>query len=201
MTEESVPSPTTRTRNPYTLWFVVFSFVAPVVLAYFIFYFVDVRSFNNHGELLNPIVEVASLGLMDEDGVVIPEKTLTYKWRFISFVGTECDEACNKRLYEGRQVHRALGKNAHRLLRVIVQLDAPSETLKALIAKEYSDALIMRANEAELQQVLGDSARLRENELYIMDPMGFIMMRFTQDQPSAEIKFDLRKLLKASQIG
>jgi hypothetical protein len=34
-----------------------------------------------------------------------------------------------------------------------------------------------------------------------MDPMGNIMMRFTQDQPIVDFQFDMKKLLKASQIG
>ena len=200
MTEESTQIPP-QTRNPYTLWFVVLSFVLPVALAFFMFFFVEVESFTNNGELLKPMIDVGSLELKDDDGNVIAKKTLTYKWRFISFVGAECDEACNKRLYETRQVHRALGKNGHRLLRMIVQLEPASEPFKDLIAKEYADALLMHGDEAVLQGVMDDKASLRENELYIMDPMGNIMMRFTQDQPSEEIKYDFRKLLKSSQIG
>jgi len=40
-----------------------------------------------------------------------------------------------------------------------------------------------------------------ENEIYIQDPMGYLMMRFTQQQPIQELQFDVKKLLKASQIG
>ena len=42
---------------------------------------------------------------------------------------------------------------------------------------------------------------LQNNETYIMDPMGNVMMRFTQEQPNKEFLYDLKKLLKASQIG
>ena len=45
-----------KKRNPYTVWFVVLAFIAPVALAYIMFFFVDVKSFVNHGEILNPIV-------------------------------------------------------------------------------------------------------------------------------------------------
>ena len=40
-----------KKRNPYTVWFVVIAFVAPVVLAYVMFFFVEVKSFVNHGEI------------------------------------------------------------------------------------------------------------------------------------------------------
>jgi cytochrome oxidase Cu insertion factor (SCO1/SenC/PrrC family) len=46
-----------------------------------------------------------------------------------------------------------------------------------------------------------EGAGIMNNETYIMDPMGNVMMRFTQDQPNKEFLYDLKKLLKASQIG
>jgi len=73
-----------KKRNPYTVWFVVIAFIAPVVLAYIIFFFIDVKSFVNHGEILNPIVHISSFKLTDEDNEIIPQAELTYKWRLIS---------------------------------------------------------------------------------------------------------------------
>lgn len=198
MTEESIQI---KSRNPYTIWFVVASFVLPVVFAYIVFYFVEVTSFTNKGEILNPIVDITSLKLTDDKGEIIPRDTLTYKWRFISFVGSDCDEACNKRLHESRQVYRTLGKNRHRVLRVIVHLAPASETLNSLIDVEYSDALNMNGNASAINAAFGNTSKLDENELYIMDPRGNIMMRFTQEQPMKDIQYDIRKLLKASQIG
>ena len=50
-----------KKRNPYTVWFVVLAFIAPVALAYIMFFFVEVKSFVNHGEILNPIVHIRSV--------------------------------------------------------------------------------------------------------------------------------------------
>ncbi len=198
MTEEIIQN---KSRNPYTIWFVVASFVLPVVLAYIVFYYVEVTSFTNRGEIIKPVVDIASLKLTDEKGEIIPRDTLTYKWRFISFVGSDCDEACNKRLHESRQVYRTLGKNRHRVLRVIVHLAPASEALNRLIDAEYSDSLKMNGDASVINAAFGNTSKLDENELYIMDPRGNIMMRFTQEQPMKDIRFDVRKLLKASQIG
>jgi len=188
-------------KNPYTIWFVVLTFVAPVVLAYVMFFFGNVSSFTNKGEILNPIVDISALKLKDEKNTLIPIKTLTYKWRLISFVGSDCDEACNSRLYDSRQIHKSLAKDQHRVLRMIVHLDPPSEELNKLIDSEYPDALNFFGDEKAIKAALGNSAKIKENEIYIMDPMGNIMMRFTQDQPNKDFQKDLRKLLKASQIG
>ena len=199
--ETQAPDPASRPdRNPYTIWFVVLSFVAPVALAYFVFYFVDVSAFNNHGELLKPVVHVSELKPKDKQGNLVDEKELSFKWRFISFVNSSCDERCRERLIESRQVHKTFGKNQHRIIRVIIELSPADESLAEFIRTELPDVVIMSAEAADVEAVLAN-AKLSDNEIYIQDPMGYLMMRFTQQQPIQELQFDVKKLLKASQIG
>lgn len=188
-------------RNPYTIWFVVLTFVAPVILAYVMFFFGSVDSFTNKGEILNPIVDISALKLKDENDTLIPIKSLTYKWRFISFVGSDCDAGCISRLYDSRQVHKSLGKDQHRVLRMIVHLQAPTDALSRLIESEYPSALNVYGDGKVISEALGETANIEQNEIYIMDPMGNIMMRFTQEQPNKDFQKDMKKLLKASQIG
>jgi len=194
-----------KKRNPYTVWFVVMAFIAPVALAYIMFFFGDVKSFVNHGELLNPIVHIKSFGLTDEKNEVIPQDVLTYKWRLISFVGENCDEKCASRLYDTRQIHSSLGKNQHRLIRMFVHLEPASESLTKLIDETHENVIHVNGNVTNIIEALGnnvhDKIGINNNETYIMDPMGNVMMRFTQDQPNKEFLYDLKKLLKASQIG
>ena len=191
----------TSNKNPYTLWFVVFAFVAPAVVAYLMYFFGEIRSFTNHGEILNPVVDISALKLRDEENQLIARDTLTYKWRIISIVGGDCDEPCNKRIHDMRQIHKSLAKDQHRVLRMIVHLEAPSTELNALISREYPNTLNMYGDEKDISSALGDSARIHQNETYIMDPIGNVMMRFTQDQPNQLLLKDLKKLLKVSQIG
>jgi cytochrome oxidase Cu insertion factor (SCO1/SenC/PrrC family) len=188
-------------KNPYTLWFVVLAFVAPAVLAYVMYFFGDIRSFSNHGEILDPVVDIAALQLKDDKNEVIPRKTITYKWRMISFVGASCDEACNARLYDSRQIHKALGKDQHRVLRMIVHLEPTTVELQQLIEREHPDAINVNGDAQAIMGALGKSAGLKDNVIYIMDPIGNVMMRFTLQQSKKDILTDLRKLLKVSQIG
>lgn len=194
-----------KKRNPYTVWFVVIAFVAPVVLAYVMFFFVEVKSFVNHGEILNPIVHISSFKLTDEANEIIPRAELTYKWRLISFVGRDCDQVCESRLYDTRQIHTSLGKDQHRLIRMFVHLEPAGESLVKLIDTTHENVIHVNGDVNTIKETLGinirDDASITNNEIYIMDPMGNVMMRFTQDQPNKELLFDLKKLLKASQIG
>ncbi len=195
----------TNKRNPYTVWFVVLAFAAPVALAYITFFFVDVKSFVNHGELLNPIVHISAFELKNEKGETIPEKELTYKWRLISFLGKDCNQQCEKRLFDSRQIHTSLGKNQHRLIRMFIHFQSASPSLSKLIENTHEGVTQTYGDIKTISDVLGKNIRkdsgITNNEIYIMDPMGNIMMRFTQDQPNKEFLHDLKKLLKASQIG
>lgn len=194
-----------KKRNPYTVWFVVLAFIAPVALAYIMFFFVDVKSFVNHGEILNPIIHISSFELKDKNNKIIPEKELTYKWRIISFLGKDCDQSCEKRLYDTRQIHISLGKNQHRLMRMFIHLQPASEALSRLITETHPDVIQAYGDEDTIIKVLGENIRndagIKNNETYIMDPMGNVMMRFTQEQPNKDFLYDLKKLLKTSQIG
>ncbi len=194
-----------RKRNPYAVWFVVMAFITPVALAYIIFFFVDVKSFVNHGEILNPIVHIRSFELKNENNEIIPEQELTYKWRIISFLKKDCDQQCETRLYDTRQIHTSLGKNQHRVMRMFVHLQPAADSLSELISNTHTNVIHVNGDEELIIKALGANIRsdagITDNETYIMDPMGNVMMRFTREQPNKDFLYDLRKLLKASQIG
>lgn len=194
-----------KKRNPYTVWFVVMAFIVPVALAYIMFFFVEVKSFINHGEILKPIVHIVDFKLTNDKNELIEKSDLTYKWRLISFLGKDCDETCEARIFDSRQIHASLGKNRHRIYRMFIHLEPPGEALQKLINEKYDSVIRVNGNTQEIIDALGvnvrDDAGITNNETYIMDPMGNVMMRFTQDQPNKEFLYDLKKLLKASQIG
>jgi cytochrome oxidase Cu insertion factor (SCO1/SenC/PrrC family) len=192
-------------KNPYTVWFVVLSFLVPVVLAYIMYFFVDVKSFSNHGEILNPIVSVVDFKLKNESGEVIAKDELTHKWTMISFLGKDCDERCARRLYDTRQIHTSLGKDQDRLRRMFVHLEPAGKELTVLSTKIHPKVMHVNGDNDFIIDALGknihDGMGITSNEVYIMDPLGNVMMRFTQEQPDKDILTDLKKLLKVSQIG
>jgi len=193
-----------RKRNPYTPWFVVISFVAPVVAAYALFFLgVTPPAYSNKGELLAPIIDVDSFALSDDSNNRLDRDAITeHKWHMIYFVGSSCDDACNQTLYNMRQINIAAGKNANRLQRLLVHLETPGEEFQALITKEYPQARHVNASSESIAAALQEvGPQFRANEIYIMDPLGNIMLRFTQEQSYKDILHDLNKLFKVSQIG
>ena len=204
-TEELTPETARGSKkNPYTLWFVVIAFVLPVVGAYTLYFTGYTPSaFTNKGELIQPVVDVEALALVDESNEALLRDDITQrKWQMIYFAGAACDQACNDALYKIRQVNTAVGKNAYRLRRTIVHLDRPDAAFVELIAAEYPQARQLYADrQAVMTALQAIGPRLDANEIYLMDPLGNIMMRFTDDMPGKWLIHDLNKLFKVSQIG
>lgn len=191
-------------KNPYTLWFVVIAFVLPVVGAYILYFTGFTPSgFTNKGELIQPVVDVEALGLMDENSEAVARDDGTArKWNMVYFAGASCDQACNDALYKIRQVNKAVGKHAYRLRRLIVHLEAPDAEFVELIESEYPDARRLYADRDAVMTALQPvQPQLEQNEVYLMDPIGNIMMRFGADMPGKWLIHDLHKLFKVSQIG
>ena len=146
-------------RNPYTPWFVVAAFVVPVVAAYVLFFLgVTPPAFSNRGELLDPIIDIGSFALTDENNQTLSrDDIVVHRWHMILFAGVSCDDACNQALYNLRQINIAVGKNAPRVRHTIVHTEVPDEAFRELIENEYPDARRVYSNsqtvEAALQQV------------------------------------------------
>lgn len=191
-------------RNPYTLWLVVIAFVAPVLLAYGLYFLgISPPAYNNNGELLNPILDVGEFALSNGQGEVIAREDITqHKWQLVYFAGSHCDEACNKTLLNLRQINKAVGKNEYRLRRLIVHLDQADETFLALINSEYPEALHAYAERDVILSALAPvNPDIASNEVYLIDPLGNIMMRFSSELGFKDVLHDLNKLFKVSQIG
>jgi cytochrome oxidase Cu insertion factor (SCO1/SenC/PrrC family) len=191
-------------KNPYTLWFVVAAFVLPVVAAYVLFFSGFTPSgFTNKGELIQPVIDIDAFKLVDQnDAPVTRDDSTINKWNLIYLAGAQCDQACNDTLYKIRQVNKAVGKNAYRLRRLIVHLQPPDEAFQQLIESDYPEARRLYGDRRQIQNVMQPvTSSLDANEVYLMDPLGNIMMRFTPDMPGKWLIHDLNKLFKVSQIG
>ena len=109
-----------------------------------------------------------------------------------------CGEGCRKKLLYMRQARLAQGKAMDRIERVwlLTDLAAPDGAL----ASEFEGTRIARAGG---NAILGEfpAARSRTDHIYIIDPLGNLMLRFPRDPDPWRIVKDLAQLLKVSRIG
>ncbi|MGV3592049.1 MAG: SCO family protein [Gammaproteobacteria bacterium] len=179
-------------------------------------------STTNKGELVIPVVDVTTLDLRNGAGEpaylsfdelvagVDPEDYEPRPWQLLYLGAPECDDTCVERLYFLRQLHVRLGKEFDRVQRVYVQASDTSGPLPAataaFIAEQQPDMRIVYANAAALREklratVASGADPLTQHYIYVVDPVGNVMLYFTPENTPDEILSDLDKLLDNSSLG
>jgi hypothetical protein len=138
----------------------------------------------NKGAFVNPAVNIDSLALFDEEGAALEEAQTWWIW----VVRTEpCDAACDDALHQLRQLHVLLHRDADRVRRALVSANPlPHGDLET----RYPD----------LEFLTGRVDALAPG-IYIVDPLGNLVLRYPLDAAGKPVLQDLKRLLKVSQIG
>ena len=202
MTAHTLADATPR-RSHLKLYLVIACCAAPVLASYFAYYFVRPEARSNYGELIEPQRPMPDLTLSTLDGRPFDTKSLRGKWLMLMVADGACPKACVDRLYHLRQVRLTTGKDRDRVTRVWLISDAAP--LSTTLMREYDGTEMLRARPAELERWLGAdpgaSASRYAERIYMVDPLGNLMMRFPEDADPNKTKRDLSKLLRASRIG
>ncbi len=185
-----------KPRSLFPLLAMVAVFAAPALAAWFFFYNPEYlpSTRSNRGELIQPVIPVnEELGLRNTDGSLLDPAQFEGKWTLISLNAAPCGQACRDKLIALRQIRLALGETRYSVERMQVLTGTQS-------APDWNDEFegmhIAIADERLLKALGGGEAALER--LYILDPMGNLMMRYTQDAPVKDTLKDMERLLKAS---
>jgi hypothetical protein len=200
--QQIAADPVARTRvGRWKMMLVLLICAAPVVASYFTYYVLRPEGRRNYGDLIDPQRPLPDLVGTTLDGRSVNLRTLKEQWLLLSVAGGACDVACANHLYFQRQLREGLGKNKDRLDRVWLVDDA-APVAEALLPA-LRDATVLRVPRAALAQWLSpQTGQQLEDHLYVVDPMGNWMMRFTPgvDLKSApKIKKDLEHLMRGSE--
>ena len=163
---------------------------APVIASYYTYYVIRPEGRTNYGELVEPPRNVAALGVPSLQG----------RWVMLVVAPGTCDTGCRERLYEIRQVRLTAGKDRDRVARAWVVADdtAPDPALLA----QHEGLVLMRTDVDALARQFPATPQTRVSDhIYLIDPLGNLMMRFPKDADPSRMKKDLAKLLRASRVG
>ncbi|WP_459616492.1 SCO family protein [Bordetella sp. 2513F-2] len=161
---------------------------------------------SNYGELVQPqrpVPAPQALPLTTLDGQPFDLRSLQGKWLLITVDQAACPESCARKLFIVRNTHASQGKNVDRLKRVWLITDdgqVPDKVLEA-----YRGTLMLRASPEALQPFLlpkqaGDPAALL-GPIWVVDPLGNLMLQFPAQADGVEVRQDISKLLYNSRIG
>jgi len=178
------------------LWLIIALTVAPVLASYLVFYVWPPEDTVNYGVLIEPRpLPDAPLAVAAGDAFRLSQ--LRGKWVLVSVDGGRCEAYCESKLLYMRQLRLTQGKNMDRIERLwLVSDDAPPRGAAALAAE---GTRVARAG-AELLSAFPAPVSSSDH-LYLVDPLGNLMMRFPRDPEPRRMIKDLARLLKASQVG
>lgn len=201
---ETVPAsrPASHWRRYRTLYLLLAVCVAPVLASYTAYYLLPPSGRTNYGTLVEPQRPLPALSLRRLDGTAVQAASLRGSWLMVQVDGGACDAACEQKLWKMRQVRLTTGKDADRVQRLWLIVDeAP---LATLVMREYDGTLFLRARADELAAFLPLPAEPEAGlagPIWLIDPLGNLMLRWPKDADPSRMKKDLIKLLKTSKIG
>jgi len=174
---------------------------APVIASYFTYYVIRPEGRTNYGTLLQPLPEVGGLSGVGLDGAPAGLKQLGGKWLLVTGSGASCDAACEHRLYLLRQVRLTTGKDRDRVERAWIV--APGTEVPARLLAEHEGLTVIRAAPGAMAAAgfPPEGSASPESHIWIVDPLGNLVLRYPVDPDPSRMKKDLLKLLRASRIG
>lgn len=189
------------TAGRWKLFLILGVCAAPMIASYFSYYLLQPSGKTNYGTLLDPrLYPLPTLNAHEPEGKAVELADFKGKWIMLQADDGACPESCQRKLYDMRQLRVAQGKGMERIERVWLVTDeqAVDEKLKPGIAGTQ----LLRVNPALVEKWLPIEAGSNiKAHIYLIDPLGNLMMRFPKDADPNKVKKDLSKLLKASAIG
>jgi cytochrome oxidase Cu insertion factor (SCO1/SenC/PrrC family) len=192
-------------RSLKQFWMLVGAFFAPLALAFILYYGLGVRPHGttNKGDLIHPPVPLPEVALPGPADQTLAADALRGKWSMVYIGDGACDERCREALTLMRQTRLALGDDMARVQRVfLVSGNCCDHTY---LEAEHSGLLLARIDNSAGQTLLEtfpDAAQAATlGRIYLVDPLGNLMMKYEPDAPRKGMLEDLKKLLKLSHIG
>lgn len=185
-----------RTGNR-TLWLVAAVCIAPFVASFIAYYFYQPEGRINYGTLMDAR-QLPRTSMTLTDGGAFTLKQLEGKWLFVVVDDATCDEYCEKKLWQIRQVRKTQGKYPERIERVwlITGQGDPAQRLRA----EFDGTWLVKAAGSKVLDALPVEGTLRDH-IYLVDPLGNLVLRYPRDADPSRMRKDLERLLKISRIG
>jgi cytochrome oxidase Cu insertion factor (SCO1/SenC/PrrC family) len=160
----------------------------------------------NQGDLIDPAVPLPAVALARPDGTRTSPDWLRGKWTVAYLGDGACDERCRQALYLSRQSRIALNKDIDRVQRVFLatghccdgaflQAEHPDVTVGLLGSDADSQALLAKF------PPLGGVPAAEAGRLYVIDPLGNLVLSYSDKSPDKALLTDVRKLLRLSHIG
>lgn len=185
-------------------------FALPPALSWFLFNYTEAgrrAEGVQHGTLVTPPRPLPDWDLLDPLADSDTGQRLRGKWSLIYLLRSACQASCNENLHRMRQIRLATGRYAPRVQRVVLVASGAKDALSRAQLTDYTGQLLLfpgAISDGRLSGLfsLGVGDRPFEAQrLYLVDPMGNLMMSYAADSEPVGIIRDLKRLLRYSGTG
>ena len=171
---------------------------APVVAAWLAYFVWPPASRTNYGELIEAR-PLSDPPLEQLGGGAFRLSSLRGKWLLVQLDGGACGQACRGKLVYMRQLRLTQGKDMDRVERIWLVTDgAPVDPA---LTREFAGTVIVRAAASALTSEFPAAAGEPKDYIFVVDPLGNVMLRWSRSSDPDGMKRDLSRLLRASRIG
>ena len=199
MDEQATSTPSRAT--PIALLLI---FLAPLLAATVLYFFhgsLPLPGLKTHGILINPARPLARFTGATSAGKPLSLDDIRGKWTLVYVAGAKCDLYCEASLFKTRQARLALGEDIPRVQRLYLVIDRHTLNNLPSILSEHPRMTVAAVDKAVQTTVTDVLGKEPEGNVYIIDPLGNVMMRYPPDAATKGMIKDLKHLLKASRIG
>lgn len=162
----------------------------PMLLAtamyYWQFWVPDNRTY--HGDLIADGSTLNDLGIQQD-----PDQ----RWQLLVTAPDDCNDACRQLVYLARQIQIGLNRETSRASHGLASAAPLSADYSAELTREYPQLGRYALDLEHYQQLAKD----RQPKLWIVDPLGNLVLSYSPESNGRHILKDLLLLLKLSQIG
>lgn len=177
------------------IWILVLLF-SPVVISYTLFFMGYRPGSINYGDLIE-IQKLSGEGVTQDTNIIFRMKDLRGKWIMLTVDSGECGEACDTKLYYMRQVRTMQNREKDRIERLWL-IDNNAQVSPEILEK-YEGTVFVNAKDSELLNQIPTRETQRKH-IYLVDPIGNLMMRFPEELEPRKMSDDIKRLLEVSQL-
>lgn len=205
--EKHAETPSPR-RGRWTLILLTLVVALPMLVS-FVLYLSDWRpqgKSRHFGELIHPARPLPELTLHAATGDAVPLSALRRHWQLVYVGRSACDPACEAALDRIHRVRLAMGKEMRRVEHSFIVVDGNPAQWKKL-ADAHPGLRVLAADDTAVKALIpalaGNDGRAPQpgDMIYLVDPIGNLVLRYAADTDASGIRRDLARLLRLSQIG
>ncbi|HTA65470.1 MAG TPA: hypothetical protein VK753_08195 [Xanthomonadaceae bacterium] len=177
--------PHSRARSRAILLLIVAMFIAPFATALYLYYNDwQPQQTKNYGQMLHPARDLRDVRFTRADGSRFQWHHEDHVWRLLVAPPTDCSASCEKLADTLRRIWVGLGNNADSL-QVLWVGAAPKQGFRNLLPVSA---------DATLGPRLPDAATPDAIPVYLVDPSGYLFLRYKPGFDPGKMRGDLQQL-------